>query len=111
MHSSEQIRDFSESYEATHELRRQIYELQADGLERKAIAMRLGISRQAVDYQLKFSRPNGSSRLRELERDLANALTREAFLRALLKLWMQMYRRLWWETKGKMVAPSVKSLR
>jgi transposase len=100
-----------ESQAETYELRRQINELLEDGMERKAIAVRLGISRQLVDYQLKFSRPKGASYLRKLEGELANSLTREKFLRHGLKISQQMYRQLWWETKGRLPAPMVKHLR
>jgi predicted transcriptional regulator len=85
--------------------------MKADGLERKTIASRLGISRQAVDYHLKFNRPNRVSAMQQMEGQLANALTREMFLRESLRFQEQMYRRLWWETKSSLTAPIIKHLR
>jgi transposase len=107
-YSSEQVR---EVYAESLELRRRIYEMIDDGSPRKEIASRLCVSQKSVDYHLKFNRPDGCSNRRKLQGALANALTREAFLREALKRSDQMYRRLWWETKSTLPSPVVKRSR
>ena len=91
------------------EKRRQIFDaIRYEGLTRKQIVRKLGVSRQTVDYHLKFRNPDSWedwSELTQLQNDFADALTREKFH---LDLIGRLSRRLLWKGELRLPSPVVR---